>query len=124
MASKTSRLNNLTDPGAAKTINKLFEDITNRIDEVSRSAATKRISNSAPLVFGTIPGNSCVETVVTMQGANANLIAHANPVLFLGSVNLTWNAYVSANNLVKVKVCNTTTSPITVNTVIWNILVS
>jgi len=91
---------------------------------VNKLATPKRLASRSFLKFGTVGANSCVEATVNLLGASTNLVAHANPVLPLGSTNLTWTAYVSAANQVKVRVCNPTAAGIAVNTVEWNILVA
>ena len=124
MPSRASRLTDLSHPDAVKIINDLLNQLSDRVDDVAKAAKTKRIASTSVLNFGTIAANSCVDSTVNIQGANTNLVAHANPILPLGSTNLSWSAYVSTANQVKVRVCNPTTSPIAVNTVRWNILVS
>src|ERR1700680_4067372 len=123
MPSRPSRLTDLTQKDAVHVINQLFAEYAKRIDDVQQSAVKKRISSQSKLVFGTIAANSCVEAIVNLLGASTTLVAHANPTLPLGSTNLTWTAYVSAANQVKVRVCNPTAAPIAVNTTKWNILV-
>lgn len=124
MPSRPSRLTDLTQKDAVHVINQLFAEYAKRIDDVQQSAVKKRIASQSKLVFGTIAANSCVEAIVNLLGASTTLVAHANPTLPLGSTNLTWTAYVSAANQVKVRVCNPTAAPIAVNTTKWNILVS
>jgi hypothetical protein len=124
MPSAPARLTSLNHPDAVKVINELFDTYSKRIEDVQKLAASKRISSLSLLKFGTIPANSCIESLVNILGASTTLVAHANPILPLGSINLTWSAYVSAKGQVKVRVCNPTTSPIVVNTVHWNILVA
>lgn len=124
MPSRPAKLTDLTTKDAVHVINQNFAEYAKRIDDVQKLAVKTRISSQSTLVFGTIAANSCVEALVNILGASTNLVAHANPSLPLGSVNLNWNAYVFAANQVKVRVCNPTTSPIAVNTTKWNILVS
>lgn len=135
MPSRPARLTDLSHPDAVHVVNQLFAEYAKRIDDVQKQATTKRISSQSALQFGplvivagsptgTIPANSCVESLVNLLGASTNLVAHANPTLTLGSVNLSWSAYVSAANQVKVRVCNPTAGAIVINTVKWNILVS
>lgn len=124
MAKSPTRITDLQSPDAVKVLNSVVETINHRLDSVEQAALNKRLTSTSTLVFGTVSGNSCKETIVNIPGASTDLVAHANPVLSLGSTNLTWTAYVSAKGQVKVRVCNPTTSPIAVNTVRWNILVS
>lgn len=124
MAGRPTKITSLTSPEAVKTLNTVVEDINRRLNNVENASQVKRISSVSSLHFGTIPANSCVQTVINLPEATTNLVAHANPILSLGSTNLTWSAFVSAAGQVTVRVANPTTSPIAVNTVRWNILVS
>jgi len=125
MPSRPARLKNLTDPDAVHIVNQLFAEYAKRIDDVAKAASSKRIASKPQLVFGTIPANTCVEATVNILGASANLVAHANPTLPLyAGVNLSWSAYVSAKDQVRVRVCNPTVAGIVTNTVVWNILVA
>lgn len=124
MPSRPARLTDLTGPDAVHVINQLFGEYAKRIDDVQKLASSNKIISQATLNFGTISAGSCKELAVNTPGASTTLVAHANPILSLGSTNLTWNAYVSAANQVKIRVCNPTGSPIAVNTVGWNVLVA
>jgi hypothetical protein len=124
MPSAPSRLTDLKHPDAVNVINKNFDTFAKRLDDLAKASASKRISSSSLLVFGTIPANSCKDSIVNILLASTTLVAHANPILPLGSSNLTWSAFVSKNGQVTVRVSNPTTSPIAVNTVHWNILVA
>src|ERR1700752_5190047 len=123
MPSRPAKLTDLSHPDAIHVINQNFAEYAKRIDDVQKLASPKRIGSKSKLVFGTISANSCVEATVNIIGANTNLVAHANPTLTLGSTNLSWSAYVSAQNQVKVRLCNPTGAGIAVNSVVWNILV-
>ena len=124
MPHNPSRLTDLSHPDAVKVINQLFDTYSKKLDDLARQSASKRISSNSTLHFGTIGANSCADSVVNLLNASTTLVAHANPVLPLGSANLTWSAFVSKNGQVTVRVSNPTTSPIAVNTVAWNILVA
>lgn len=124
MAVLKSRLTSLTDSSALATINKLFDSVSDTVDKLTVATKTKRIGGRSTLVFGTISAGSCVDAVANILGASTNLVAHANPLLPLGSTNLTWSTFVSGANQVTVRVCNPTSSPITTNTTEWNILVA
>lgn len=124
MPSSPSRITDLSHPDAVTVINKNFDTFAARLDQLASASASKRISSKSTLNFGTIGANSCVDSVVNLLNASTTLVAHANPILPLGSNNLTWSAFVSKNGQVTVRVNNPTTSPITVNTVSWNILVA
>ena len=124
MPSVPSRLTDLSHPDAVKIINQLFDTYSKRLDTIAQQAASKRISSSSKLNFGTISANSCADSIVNILGASTTLVAHANPVLPLSTTPLTWSAFVSKNGQVTVRVSNPTTSPVAVNTVTWNILVS
>lgn len=124
MPSSPSRLTNLQHPDAVNVINKNFDTFSKRLDDLAFAASSKRIASSSSLVFGTVAASSCKDSIVNILLASTTLVAHANPILPLGSANLTWSAFVSKNGQVTVRVSNPTTSPIAVNTVKWNILVS
>ena len=124
MPSRPARLTDLSHPDAVHVLNQLLAEYAIRIDNIDKKATTKRIGSLSTLVFGTVAANTCVEATVNLLDARTTLVAHANPTLPLGSNNLTWTAYVSAANQVKVRVCNPTAGNIVVNTVKWNILVS
>ena len=123
MPSRPAKLTDLSHPDAIHVINQNFAEYAKRIDDIQKLASPKRIASKSKLVFGTIGANSCVEATVNILGASTNLVAHANPTLTLGSTNLSWSAYVSAQNQVKVRLCNPTGAGIAVNSVVWNILV-
>lgn len=123
MPTRPSRLTDLTYKDAINIINKGFSEISDNVNKLELASASKRISSLSTLVFGTIPANSSVDSVVNILNASTTLVATANPILPLGSVHLIWSSFISKNGQVTVKVCNPTTAPITVNTVSWNILV-
>lgn len=125
MPSRPARLTDLSHPDAVHVLNQLLAEYAIRIDNVDKKATTKRIASQSLLVFGTVGAGTCVEATVNILGATTNLVAHANPILPLyAGVNLSWSAYVSAANQVKVRLCNPTAAGIAVNTVKWNILVA
>ncbi len=124
MPSRPAKLTDLSHADAVHVINQNFAEYAKRIDDIQKLASNKRIASKSMLVFGTVPANSCVEALVNLLGARTTLVAHANPTLPLGSTNLTWAAYVSAANQVRVRVCNPTAAGIAVNSVSWNILVA
>ena len=126
MPSKPSKITSLSAPDAVHIINKLFEDISNRLSNTQQLAtsANQRIAGQPTLTFGAINANSSVSVTTRVNGATTHLVASANPLLTLGNDHLTWIAFISGTNQVTVRVTNPTTGPITVNTVRWNILVS
>ena len=117
-----TKLSDLSSPAAVVTLNKVLDSLSNSINTLTDSSATKRVSSISTLNFGEIAANSSADTVVNILGANIGLVATANPLLTLGSIHLIWSAYVSAKNQITVKVCNPTTGPLTPNVVRWNIL--
>lgn len=124
MPSVPSRLSDLKHPDAVNIINKNFDAYSKRLDDLAKASASKRISSLSTLNFGTVAAHSCADSLVNILGASTTLVAHANPILPLGSTNITWSAFVSAAGQVTVRVSNPTASPIAVNTVRWNILVA
>jgi hypothetical protein len=128
MPTRPSRLTSLDHKDAVNIINKGFSDISNAVNQLEQASDAKRISSLSTLVFGngTIPANSSVNSTVNILGASTTLVATANPTLPLDTGHsLTWQAYVSKNGQVTVKVTNPTTAPIVMNTtnLKWNILV-
>lgn len=123
MPSRPPRLTSLSHPDAVHVLNQNLDEYAKRIDDIQKLVTPRRIASQSLLVFGTVGANSCVEATVNILGATTKLVAHANPTLPLGSTNLSWTAYVSAANQVKVRVCNPTGAGIAVNTIRWNILV-
>lgn len=119
-----ARITNLQHPDAVKVINDLFQQVAAAVNHNAQAATPKRISGQSVLNFGTVGANSSVETIAHVNGATASLVASANPLVTLGSADVTWTAYITGTDEVTVKVTNPTGSSIAVNTVKWNILVS
>jgi peptidoglycan/xylan/chitin deacetylase (PgdA/CDA1 family) len=79
-------------------------------------------AKATALVFGTIPANSAVESTYTVTGATASdtLLASVGGLLETG---LMYNAWVSANHTVRVRMFNLTAAPIVVADKVFNIMV-
>jgi hypothetical protein len=120
---RPARINKLP-PEAAHILNQAIREINGRIDDTNKQIRP-RLKSTSKLVFGSIPANSSKQITVNIFGANTTGTAHASPAqgVTLGSSNLVWSAAVSGQNQVKVTLTNPTTSPITVNTIPWNVIV-
>lgn len=106
----------------AHVINQSVRETNARIDNLValQRPHVKGVSN---IVFGSIPGNSSVEVPVHLFGALPQGVAVASPAdgLDIGSVHLAWSARITAPNTIAVKLTNPTTSPISANTIKWNL---
>jgi len=120
---RPARITNLPSE-AAHVINQLFRETNARIDDANKQTRP-HIKYTSTLVFGSVPANSAIERTLNVPGANTTGTAHASPAqgLTLGSINLVWSAYVSAQNQVKIRLLNPTASPVAVNTIPWNVSV-
>jgi hypothetical protein len=78
---------------------------------------TARLHAESSLNFPSIPANSTAELTVTITGAVLRDLVIATPESL--EAGLTWNAYVSATNTVKLRVANVTTSAIDPASVPW-----
>jgi hypothetical protein len=83
------------------------------------SAANWPLAASATLTYTAIAAQTCQEQSVTVPGAASTGVASASPTTSLGSVNLSWSAWVSAANTVSVRVCNPSAGSITPTAVAW-----
>jgi hypothetical protein len=83
------------------------------------SAANWPLAASATLTYTAIAAQTCQEQSVTVAGAAGTGVASASPTASLGSVNLSWSAWVSAANTVSVRVCNPSAGSITPSAVAW-----
>lgn len=73
--------------------------------------------------FTTISAGSIQEQTISLANALPSGIASISPVSDIGS-GLIWSAWVSALNTVSVRLANVTTSPLTPNSVAWNVMVA
>jgi hypothetical protein len=77
-------------------------------------------SGSAILTFPSIAAQTCQEQTLTVRGAVAGQGAFFSPGANLGSANLSWSSWISANNTVSVRICNPSEKAITPLPVTWN----
>lgn len=73
--------------------------------------------------FGTIAAKSTKDVEVTVTGAKLSNTVIANPRESIEE-GIIWNAYISAENVVTIRVANITDSEIVVNGRTWNIIVN
>jgi len=112
-------------PGeAAHVINQGIREINGRIDTLA-SQQRPYIKSSSRLAFGSVPAGSSVEATAHVYGATTTGVAHASPAQGLTlPAGICWNAYVSAQHQVKVRVTNVSGSPVDLSTVLWNVSVT
>jgi len=85
---------------------------------------TKHLSTSAAIDIASIATVVCANTAFTVTGAAAGDIAVATPTPVTSGIetlNLTWNAYVSAANTVQVRVCNPTAGALDPASQTWRV---
>jgi hypothetical protein len=75
---------------------------------------------SATLDFPSIPANSSTELTITVTGASVGDVVTASPSAGL-ETGLTWNCYVSATNIVTLRIINLTTAAIDPQNRAWRI---
>lgn len=74
------------------------------------------------LDFGSIAANSQADLTIALTGVTAaDYSVQANPIALLES-GLTYNAYISADDVVTIRLTNTTASPIDPASVDWNVV--
>jgi hypothetical protein len=78
---------------------------------------------SKTLYYSAIEGQSCQEQEVQVTKALLSAAVMASPAGSLGSGNLVWSAWVSEIDIVRVRVCNPTSSSVTPDAVPWNVAV-
>lgn len=78
-------------------------------------------STSTALAIASVTAASSNETSVTVTGARVGDIVVASPQAAI-QAGLTWCAYVSANDTVKLRVANDTAGNLTPTAVNWNFL--
>jgi hypothetical protein len=88
------------------------------------AATNKILMASRTLTYTAIAAQTCQEKTLTLTGSATTGIAMASPAASLGSTNLSWSAWVSATNIVSVRVCNPSTASITPSGVTWNVRVA
>jgi hypothetical protein len=106
---------------AAGVINQGARDIHAALDTLS-SKVNRRIAGTPVLVFGSVGANSCAEATANVTGASQQLVPHASPLQQIGANLVVAAVYVTKQNQVTVRVCNPTGSPITANTVRWQVV--
>jgi hypothetical protein len=121
MPSRPVKATELAGPTGAHVVNQNFREVEGRLDDIQK-VLNKRIGSASTLTFGSIASGACKESSAYITGANQNLVAHANPAVDVGS-NLHWSARIIGANLVAVRVCNPSASPVTPHVVKWQIVV-
>jgi hypothetical protein len=79
------------------------------------------LKTTATLTYTAISAQTCQEQTATVTGSTTSMLGQASPQTTLGSVNLSWSAWVSSSGTVSVRVCNPSNGSITPNAVTWNI---
>jgi hypothetical protein len=114
----------VTGPETLHVLNQSIIEIQARIDQAQRSIPLhKSLKTSASLNFGAISANSTVERSANIPGVTQSATVHASPQLSLGNSNLIWSAYVRSSGVATIRLLNPTGSPVTPNTVTWNIAI-
>lgn len=120
---RPARITNV-HPEAAHVINQLFRETNARVDDTI-ARIRPHIKATSPVVFGTIPAQTAIEVTMNVPGANTTGAVHASPAQGLDpGPNLIWSAKVSAQGQVTIRLLNPTGSPISANTIPWNVSVS
>ncbi len=81
------------------------------------------ISHSASITWTSIAANTTQEQTVTVSGASSGNNVDVTPASSPGT-GLLWVAYISAANIVTVRMLNSTAAPVTPATVSWRVDVS
>jgi hypothetical protein len=77
-------------------------------------------SGSAILTFTPISAQSCQEQTLAVRGAVAGQGAFFSPGASLGNPNLSWSSWISASNMVSVRLCNPSNNVVRPSAVTWN----
>jgi len=120
MPARPSNISGVQD--LLNVINQSVRELHIRIDQTQKQVPVhKLLKTSARLNFGSIGANSTVERSAALAGVTQIGTVHVSPQLTLGNANLVWSAYVKQNGQITVRLLNPTSSPVTPNTVNWNL---
>lgn len=125
MPSRPARLTSLSNPDAVHVVNQLFREIEGRIDDVQKSVPPhNHLKTTGTLVFGTVGAQSTLEATLYVPGASTQGVAHVSPTQGTAiPAGITWSAYVSGQNQVRVRISNATGTGILVKSIPWNVFV-
>lgn len=119
MPSRPSNITSFKD--ILPTINQLMRELAVRIDKVQSTIPNIHVlAGNAELSFGMIPAGSSVTRNIQLRGVKQTAAISASPQLEVGQ-HLQWSARPNGTDSITIVVSNPTTSPITANTVKWNV---
>lgn len=88
------------------------------------SPTNKILMESGIVTYTVIAAHTCQEQNFSLTGSDTRGVAMASPSASLGSINLSWSAWVSSPGIVKIRVCDVSESSVTPSAVSWNVRVA
>ena len=88
------------------------------------SPTNKILMAQGIITFTSISAQTCQDQNLSLPGSATTGVAMVSPSASLGSINLSWSAWVSTSGNVKIRVCNIAGSSFTPAAVSWNVRVA
>jgi len=120
-------------PQGTGTIADIDQAQTWRATQTNMALVTPTIGGGSPinqvlfrtgtLKFTPVSPGACQEQILPATGATSAGAVTASPAASLGSVNLSWQAWVREENKVTIRVCNVSQNVIIPNAVAWRVFI-